>query len=338
MKWRCEPLSTRLADDRRRLHLAVHRPLVRVVDRNTVGAHDGQIAVFQIGDPVRQRRKREGIGAQDTSPCRQSRPPAAGHYAPHHQAVIVLEDDAECERTVAAGLIAVDAAFVGSIPWFRYSVIRCTETSVSVSVWNLWPLCLQLFAQLAEILDDAVVHDCDAIRRMWMRVRLVGHAMRRPARVADAGANPSAACRASTLSRPESLPGARRRSMCPFTKRRDAGGVVAAILEPLQRLQDHRRGVLLPDDADNTAHGPTLLRFRSFLGLLARTELRRPTGDLPSDRRARPRAHPSRRLLVMTLPAPTFAPSPTFTGATSVVFDPMNASAPISVKCLSKPS
>jgi hypothetical protein len=49
---------------RGRLHLAVHRPLVRVVDRDTVSPHDGQIAVLKVRDLVRQRREREGIGAQ----------------------------------------------------------------------------------------------------------------------------------------------------------------------------------------------------------------------------------------------------------------------------------
>jgi hypothetical protein len=34
---------------------------------------------------------------------------------------------------------------------------------------------------------------------------------------------------------------------------------------------------------------------------------------------------------VTTLPAPTMAPSPIFTGATSAVFEPMKAPAPMSV-------
>ena len=45
---------------------------------------------------------------------------------------------------------------------------------------------LQLVAQFGEILDDAVVDDGDAVGEMRMRVGLVGHAVGRPARVADA--------------------------------------------------------------------------------------------------------------------------------------------------------
>jgi hypothetical protein len=42
--------------------------------------------------------------------------------------------------------------------------------------------------------------------------------------------------------------------------------------------------------------------------------------------------------LVTTDPAPTIAPAPIDTGATSALFEPMNAPAPISVRCLAKPS
>ena len=43
----------------------------------------------------------------------------------------------------------------------------------------------QFIAQLGEILDDAVVDDGDAAGKMRMGVGFVGHAVRRPARVAD---------------------------------------------------------------------------------------------------------------------------------------------------------
>jgi hypothetical protein len=40
----------------------------------------------------------------------------------------------------------------------------------------------------------------------------------------------------------------------------------------------------------------------------------------------------------MTEPAPTIAPSPMVTGATSAVFEPMKAPAPITVRYLPNPS
>ena len=41
---------------------------------------------------------------------------------------------------------------------------------------------------------------------------------------------------------------------------------------------------------------------------------------------------------VTTAPAPVFAPSPTSTGATSIVSTPTNARSPIRVRCLRRPS
>ena len=50
------------------------------------------------------------------------------------------------------------------------------------------------------------------------------------------------------------------------------------------------------------------------------------------------RARPPGTSAVITEPAPTIAPSPIVTGATSAVFEPMKAPAPISVRCLKTPS
>jgi len=45
----------------------------------------------------------------------------------------------------------------------------------------------QKFAQFAEVFDDAVMHNCDAARLMWVRVVDVWHAVGRPTCVADTG-------------------------------------------------------------------------------------------------------------------------------------------------------
>ena len=71
-------------------------------------------------------------------------------------------------------------------------------------------LTFQRFAQFAKILDDAVMHDGDALGRMRMRIVLGGPAVGGPAGMADAGAAGSVSdC--SRVSRSLSLPSARRR-------------------------------------------------------------------------------------------------------------------------------
>ena len=75
----------------------------------------------------------------------------------------------------------------------------------------------QLGFELAEVLDDAVVHDRDLAVHVRMRVALGRAAVRCPARMADAGVAVAAAPSGGAASRLRSLPSARRRSRCPFS-------------------------------------------------------------------------------------------------------------------------
>ena len=127
---------------------------------------------------------------------------------------------------------------------------------------------LQLVAQLAEILDDAVVDDRDPLGRMRMRVVLGRPAMRRPAGVADADVARSGS-RAAALPRLLSLPSARRRSSCAAFERRDAGGVVAAIFEPLQRIDQLVRDRPSPENSDDAAHAVNVPASESERPVLA---------------------------------------------------------------------
>ena len=72
-------------------------------------------------------------------------------------------------------------------------------------------------------------------------------------------ASGSAFSRASRLA---SLPPARRRVELPVLERGDAGGIVAAIFEPLQRIDDQRRDRLAAQNADDAAHRPTPRNLR----------------------------------------------------------------------------
>ena len=94
-------------------------------------------------------------------------------------------------------------------------------TSVSVSVENLTPLSFEFAPQLAEILDDAVVHDGEFLGRMRMRVVLGRAAMRRPAGVADADRSGQRLARQFLFEIPELAFGAAPRQRAVF-KRGDA--------------------------------------------------------------------------------------------------------------------
>src|ERR1700733_10571463 len=65
---------------------------------------------------------------------------------------------------------------------------------------------------------------------------------------------PSSGAAASFASRFLSLPSARRRSQLAVLKRRYAGGIVAAIFEPLQRIDNRARDRPGPENPDNSTH------------------------------------------------------------------------------------
>ena len=83
-------------------------------------------------------------------------------------------------------LSAAATASTGGLPFFISSVTRWATTSVSVSLPNLAPFLIEPFAQLAEILDDAVMHDRDAVGGVRMGVALGRLAVGGPAGMADA--------------------------------------------------------------------------------------------------------------------------------------------------------
>ena len=76
-------------------------------------------------------------------------------------------------RRAARGSTALTASS-GDVPASTCSLTRCATTSVSVSLSNTRPRAWQRLAQRLEILDDAVVDQRDFLRRVRMRVDVVG--------------------------------------------------------------------------------------------------------------------------------------------------------------------
>src|SRR5258706_14698807 len=100
----------------------------------------------------------------------------------------------------------------------------------------------QAFAHLFVVLDDAVVHHRDAARYVRVGVLLRGHAVGRPARMRDTDVSREALRSRKLLQLRHTAGRAhppQRGMRCArglAVEDRDPGGVVAAILEPLQPL------------------------------------------------------------------------------------------------------
>ena len=156
----------------------------------------------------------------------------------------------------------------------------------------------QLGAQVLEVLDDAVVHDRDPAGLVRMGVVLGRRAMGRPAGVADAGHAGERLGLERALEIGELALGAAAVDPAP-DQGRDAGAVVAAVLEPPERIEQQRRGRLAAEDTDDAAHGsgapvnrassPASLRP----GGLRAADGGRAAADFVGDVVWRPRAMPS---------------------------------------------
>src|SRR5690606_2373598 len=114
----------------------------------------------------------------------------------------------------------------------------------------------------------------------------------------------------------------------------DPGAVIAAILEPLETLEDQRRRLVIAEDSHDATHQPALRRLISRSLSISRSP--RP-GFVVCRARASARA-PAGTSSVTVEPAATSASAPTVTGATSAVFEPMKARGPMVVRCFITPS
>ena len=158
-------------------------------------------------------------------------------------------------------------------------------------------------------------------------------AVRRPARVGDAD---RAVQRLAPRARARDCRACPRRGGARAGRRsivQMPGRIIAAIFEPPQPVEQPLRDVASCRRSRQSRTSATRPLSRSSARGSAS-----PSPRCPSARRARPPGCRPRRRAVITDPAPTIAPSPTRTGATSAVFEPMNAPAPITVRYLPKPS
>ena len=121
--------------------------------------------------------------------------------------------------------------------------------------------------QLAVVLDDPVEDEVDvALEAPRQRVRVLGAdaAVRRPARVPDAGRRQGLVVRRRVLELAEVADGADLGEL-PVLDEREAGGVIAAVLEPLEAVQEDRLAIPASDVSDDPAHvsrlSPVLREF-----------------------------------------------------------------------------
>ena len=131
------------------------------------------------------------------------------------------------------------------------------------------PELLQLVLQVQVVLDDAVVHDDDLAGAVLVRmgVLLRGPAVRGPARVADA-VDSLERLRVDGLLEVHELARAAPSLDLPVADDGDACGVVAAIFEPPQPVDEDGHDFLRAEIADDSAHIFLLSTFYLLVSFL----------------------------------------------------------------------
>jgi hypothetical protein len=112
---------------------------------------------------------------------------------------------------------------------------------------------LQLLAQLAEILDDAVVDDGEALGGVGVGVAFGRPAVGRPAGVPDADGAGQRLAREPGFEVAQLALGPPADELSAF-KRGNAGGIIPPVLKPLERIDKQARDRLAPENAHNSAH------------------------------------------------------------------------------------
>jgi hypothetical protein len=112
---------------------------------------------------------------------------------------------------------------------------------------------LQLLAQFAEILDDAVVDDCEPVGGVGMRVAFGRPAVGRPAGMSDSGMPVERLGLQPLLEVFQFAFGAAARQTVAF-QRGDACGIIAAIFQAFERIHQLLRDRSASENADNAAH------------------------------------------------------------------------------------
>jgi hypothetical protein len=249
------------------------------------------VALLEIGDAVGHRRERERVGAEvhlALAIADGERRAAAGA---DHQVLLALEEEGEREGAFQPGERRAGGFERGQ----ARAQLAGAELGDGLGVglgFEGDALGFQLGAQGAEVLDDAVVHHGDGAGAVGMGVAVGRRAVGGPAGVADAAVAADRVADEEVGERDQLAGGAAAVEMA-LVHGGDAGAVVAAVFEALQRLEDQRRDLVAAEDADDAAHLSELPFARPSPPSAARAASARGPASPPAGRgrrRARPRA------------------------------------------------
>ncbi len=232
-----------MTDGLRFEHRALHDRALGVVDLRALASDDHPVAVFEIADRVGERRQRNGVGADEHRALAKADRQRRAFARADQKIVLAGKQEGERKGAAQPRQRRLDRFDRRSAALHLFGDQMRDDFGVGLG-GEFRALGFQLAAQLGEILDDAVVHDRELFGGVRMRVVLGRPAVGRPAGVADAdGARRAARARAAASRFLQLAFGAPARQHAVL-ERGDARGIVAAIFEALERIDQLRRSRL----------------------------------------------------------------------------------------------
>ena len=212
--------------------VAVHDRVVLVVDGRALVRQHHPVAVFEIADRIGERPERNRIRAQIHFAVAMTDRQRRAVAGADHQIVVAGEDEPERER--AAQFRQRRPHRLDRLDALLQQIVDQVQNDLGIGLGlEHRPLFLERFAQLAKILDDAVVNHGDAIGRVRMRVVLGRLAVGGPAGVPDPGVALERFGIQPLFEVLQLALGAAAREVTAF-QRGDACGIITAIFKPLE--------------------------------------------------------------------------------------------------------
>ena len=231
---------------------------VEIADLDALPRQHGPVAVLEIGDLVGEGGERDGVRTEIhlalAVPDRERRP------VPGADELVLVAGEEEGERKGAAQPRQGRRDRLHRALALAHLARDELRHDLGVGLGlEAHALGAELVLELAEILDDAVVDDGELLGRVRVGVHLVGPPVGRPAGVADADRARQRRLRELDLEVAELALGAPALEPAAVLERCDAGRIIAAVFEPLQRVDDLQRDGRLAQYSDDPTHAPQVL-------------------------------------------------------------------------------
>ena len=234
-------------------HGAVGAAALCVIDFGPVAGDNGPVAFFQIGDLVGHRCQRDGVRAHEHFAVSVADGQGAALAGGDHQIVFAVKQEAQRKGSIQLRQRGLDRFFRGLA--LRHIALCQQGDGLCVRFGReLKPFGSKLITKLAEVLDDAVMHNGHVARAMWVGVVGCRRAVGGPTGMADAGFARKRVVDQRVRQVHQLADGATTTQLAFRVDGCNARTIIAAVFQPLQCFDKDRRCFVITKNPYNTTH------------------------------------------------------------------------------------